>query len=364
MPDNPPSLEIVPGKNDREEHVFSVIVKRSYTIEQDGTVARRRPDHPLRRTDLYFDGGDPGSATMLHEHELAPFKASVDVVVIGKAYAPEGRPVPSMPVSVRIGNREKRLVVFGDRACRFRTNALPEVSPPQPFTELELRYERAYGGRDETSLPDIPFHYPRNPMGWGIALRNLPESIDGLRLPNIEDPDDLLTPDRIVLAAPDRWHEQPLPQGFGWRQREWYPRSALLGAYPPLLDVGTVTREEAAGLLPGNHIALAKQLRLPTLDARFNNGASHGLIFQTLEGNERVTLSGLSPTGPLSFALPGERPRIALDLGEGAEPLESRLHTVSIRPDDREFDLIWRGARRYEGYHWLPRLRRLRAEVN
>ena len=32
-------VEIVPGRNEREETVFSVIVKRSYTISKEGTVA-------------------------------------------------------------------------------------------------------------------------------------------------------------------------------------------------------------------------------------------------------------------------------------------------------------------------------------
>ena len=40
-----------------------------------------------------------------------------------------------------------------------------------------------------------------------------------------------------------------------------------------------------------------------------------------------------------------------------------RLHTLSIRPDDRSFDLVWSGALRYAGYQWLPNLKRLDARV-
>ena len=356
-------LEIVPGKNDREETIFSVIVKRSYAVDDSGVVARRNPDHDLRRTDHYYEGGDPQWATVQHEYELAAFKPFVDVVVIGNAHAPGGKPVQFLPVSVKIGPYEKTVAVFGDRTCRYRENALPEFSEPEPFTQIEIRYERAYGGHDEKSIPEIPFHYPRNPMGTGIVLRNRKEIVEGLRLPNIEDPNDLLTPERIILEEPRRWHLQPLPQGFGWRQRSWYPRSALLGSYSAFTEVGTVTAEERMGLVPPNHVALAKQHRLPIFEARFNNGASYGMMFPKLEGNERITLRGFSPEEFPGFSLPGEMPRITLDLGLGESLLDSKLHTVSIRPDNMEFDLIWRGALAYEGYRWLPQMKRLSAQV-
>jgi len=255
-------------------------------------------------------------------------------------------------------------VVFGDRECHYRENLPPIFSAPKVFTEMEIRYDRAYGGRDETSDPNIPFFYPRNHMGRGIALRNTKETIQGMALPNIEDPNDLLTPDRIVLSEPERWPQQPLPQGFGWFQRTWYPRCAFAGAYPPFVDVDTVTIEERMGLLPEHHIALAKQSKLPSYHPRLNNGASYGMLFSGLNGNETVSLRGLSPAGRLEFALPGETPQIMLDIGSGAQQLAARLDTVNIRPDDLEVDLIWRGACVYAGYSWLPQMKRLCAEVH
>lgn len=357
-------FQIVPGKNEREEHVFSVIVKRSYAIEADGTVVRRDRDDELRRTDAYYDNGDPEWSTVQFEHELAPYKPSADVVVVGNAYAPEGKPTERMGVSVRVGDREKSLVVIGDRVCHYRDNADPVFSDPQPFTRMEIRYERAYGGRDFISVPEIPFHYPRNFLGKGVVLRNLKEVVEGLALPNVEEPDQCLSPERLIIGEPERWYMQPLPDGFGWRQRTCYPRCALLGSYPPFTPAGTVTAEERMGLLPKNHIALAKQAKLPTFEAYFNNGASLGMVFRELGGDETVTLSGLTPDGLLEFSLPADPPRIALDIGRGERELESRLHTVSIRPDERAFDLIWRGAYLYEGYRWWPQMRRLVAQVH
>jgi hypothetical protein len=76
-----------------------------------------------------------------------------------------------------------------------------------------------------------------------------------------------------------------------------------------------------------------------------------------------VALGGLTPDGLLRFRLPGERPRITLDIGRGEQELAVQLHTVSIRAEDREFDLVWRGAATYPGYEWLPKMTRLHAEV-
>jgi hypothetical protein len=313
--------------------------------------------------DHYYDGGDPEWSTVQFESELAPYKAATDVVVIGKAYAPRGVATERMAAGVQIGTRKKVVTITGDRHCSYREGKPPVFSDPEPFTEMEIRYDRAYGGRDEKSMPDIPFMYPRNDMGRGVVLRNVKEAVEGLALPNVEDPEDLLTPERLFIEEADRWHQQPLPQGFGWRQRNWYPRSALLGAYPPFLDPGVATAEERMGLLPKNHVALAKQSRLRPMEAQFANGASMGLLFSDLSGDETVTLGRLTPGSVLTFSLPCDPPRIGLDLGQGTQPLEPQLHTVSIRPDDLELDLIWRAAQTYPGYDWLPNVKRVEAEI-
>jgi hypothetical protein len=268
-----------------------------------------------------------------------------------------------MTVGIRVGESEKSAAVFGDRECRFRENLPPLFTEPEPFTEMEIRYDRAYGGKDQTSDPNIPFFYPRNFMGKGVALRNKKDTIDGMTLPNVEDPADLLMPDRVVLGEPEAWPQQPLPQGFGWFQRTWYPRCVFAGAYPAFLDIDIVTPEERAGLVPKNHVALAKQFRLPSYHPRLNNGASHGMSFPDVRGGEAIGLSGFSLQGALEFTLPSETPVITLDLGAGVRGLAAVLDTVSIRPDDGELDLIWRGTCVYEGYSWLPHMKRLDVEV-
>lgn len=356
-------FQVVPGRGEAGEHVFSVLVKRSYRVTGDGKAERLEADHGFRLVDEYYDGGDPETSTVQYESEVTPFKTGTDVVVIGKAHAPRGMPTQQMLVGVQVGAALKTLVVTGDRYCWHREAAPPLFTEPEPFVEMEIRYERAYGGQDPRSVPEIPFVYPRNGMGKGVALRNVKEAIHGLPVPNIEDMNDLLTPERVLINEPERWHLQPLPQGLGWRQRTWFPRSALLGSYPPYLDAGTVTAEERLGLLPADYVALAKQSRLPAALARFGNGASLGMTFTGLRGDEPIALGGLTRDGLLRFTLPGETPRIRLDIGLGEQEPPVALHTVSIRPEDRELDLVWRGAVPYEGPAWLPRMTRLHAEV-
>jgi hypothetical protein len=241
---------IVQGRDEKYQPVFSVLVKRTYDIHSGARVARTEKARPLVQIDEYYDDGDPEWTTVKHETDFAPFKVATDVVVIGKAFAPSGEPASHFDVTVEVAAHRKSVRVTGDRHCLYRRNAPPDFSDPVPFTEIPMRYDRTYGGRDILSNPEEPFYYPRNDSGVGVVLKNAKESVEGLPLPNIEDPGDLLTPDRVVFEKPDRWSEQPLPDGLGWFQRTWYPRCSFTGALPAYVDIDTVLREETLGLVP------------------------------------------------------------------------------------------------------------------
>lgn len=356
-------VELVVGSPAFGHSAITVLAKRTYKIIPGVAAERLDVDRPLRMIDAYYDDGDPDTSTVQFESEFAPNRALTDVVVVGTAYTPNSSPMRQMNVSVAIGGRVKVLRVTGDRVCQYVPRGNPQFTDPRPFVSMPLRYERAYGGKDELSDSQIPFRYPRNDMGVGVALGGKREVIDGLRLPNIEDPADQLTPERVIIGDPKRWHLQPLPQGLGWRQRTWFPRCALLGSCPPFLDVGTVTVEERMGLLPKNYVALAKQFRLAPNHALFANGASFGMSFEHLANDALVELIGLTPNGKLAFRLPGDSPKIALDVGSDPQPLDSKLFVVSIRPDDMELDLIWAGIYMVGEFAAWSKLKNLQAEV-
>ena len=357
-------FEVVAGQDGEGQPIFSVLVKRTYDISPGRQTQRAERARPLVKMDVYYENGDPQWSTVQYETDLVPFKPATDVVVIGKAYAPQGKPTCQMNVGIEVAGRCKVIYVIGDRYCSYRRRLTPLLTDPDPFTEMEIRYDRAYGGTDNKSNPDLPFAYPRNTMGTGVAIANEPASLDGLALPNIEEPDDLLTPERIVLGEPRRWNDQPLPTGCGWFQRTWYPRCSFVGSMPGFVDTDTVLREEKLGMVPKGQVALARQFKLPSFDVRFNNGASRGLVFPYLKGTEFLRLTGLTREGQLEFTLPAEKPSIMLNISLGENQLKPVLHTVCVRVEDMQVDLVWCGVHQYPGQDWLPEMKIMHAEVH
>jgi hypothetical protein len=356
-------MTVLPSKDENGAPIFALLAKRTYDIRPGQPAARADTTYPLVKVDRYYDGGDAETSTVREETDLMPYKVATDVVVIGRACAPGGQPVAEMNVGVKVGERWKVVRVIGDRRCIHRPGLAPDVTDPVPFTEMEIRYDRAYGGQDACSNPNLPFYYPRNQRGTGVAVTNIREVVDGLALPNLEDPTDLLTPDRIVFGATEHWVHQPLPQGLGWFQRTWYPRCSFVGSVPGSIDPDTEIPEERLGLVPKGQMALARQFRLPSFDVRFNSGASPGLAMPFLRGGELVQLANLTPEGELRFQLPVDTPRLSLDIGLGVQELGVVLHTVCIRLDQMQVDLVWRGAHAYPGVDWLPEMKRMVAEV-
>jgi hypothetical protein len=342
----------------------SVLVKRSYQIIPDSVAIRLDNDEAFRKIDEYYDDGDPETSTVKFESELASDKNWTDVVIVGEAYAAQGKPCHQRQVSVGIANRlAVTLLVSGDRQCHHVPGGLPSFSDPQPFEVMPIRYERSYGGWDTKSDEKIPFWYPRNMQGVGVVLNNVREAVQGLRLPNIESAEHRLTPQNIFIGDPHRWHLQPLPQGLGWRQKTWFPRCGLIGARPPFLDAGATLREQSMGWLPEDYASLSLQQRLAPDHLKFANGASFGLSFDDLRGDEPMHLHGLTPEGDLRFALPGDQPTIALDLGRGGEVLPTKLLTVLIEPSHLRLDMMWSGTHAIGEYRKWQEVKNLVAEV-
>jgi hypothetical protein len=359
-----PEFEIVSGQTETGAPVFSVLVKRTYDIRPGQPAVRAARTMPLVKVDKYYDCGDPERCTVKYEADLSPYKLATDVVLVGKAYAPGGKPASRVTAMLQVADHRKVICITGDRRYIYRDNQPPSFTDPVEFTEMEIRYDKAYGGIHMRSDPNRMFPYPRNPAGAGFVLKNIREAVDGMPLPNLEDPDDLLQPHRVILEEPERWNRQPLPQGLGWFQRNWYPRCSFVGAVPGFVDPDEIMREEELGIVPKNQIALARQFKLPAFDVRFNSGASLGLVLPFLAGGEAVSLVNLTAGGQLDFSLPNDPPGIMLDIGLGENELDPVLHTVCIRPEEMQVDLVWRGAHEYPGMDWLSEMKRLAAQVS
>ncbi len=350
------------AKDDKRRDVFCTLLKRTYDITKSGCV-RAEQDRPLDLVDVYYEPGDPETCSVQYENDLSPFKIATDIVVVGHVYVPGGQEAQVLRVAIEVADKLKVIQVFGDRRCLYNSSGAPTVTEPLAFRQMPMQYERAYGGTDQASIPDFIFAYPRNHLGRGFILKNSRENVQDLALPNFEDPSDLLTPDRIVVGEPHNWSGQPLPQGFSWFPRTAYPRCSFVGSVPGFVDPDTAVREEQLGLVPARQFALARKFKLPSFDIRFNSGASPGLAFPFLTGGEQIRLAHFTPGGNLVFQVPHDVPRISMDIGLGEQEVLPVLHTVLIRPDDNQVDLVWRGALPFPGIDWLPEMKRLHVEV-
>ncbi len=352
---------ILPGQTPEGEFILGVLVKRSYNIIPDAPCARAAIDEALIPGDVHY--GDPMNSTVKYETDFTPFKLATDVVFIGSAYAPQGKPIPAFIATLKIGEKRKDLAIVGDRICKYRRLGAPVFSDPAPITTMEVRYENAYGGVDINSDPAVPCVYPRNHLGRGFVVGDNKKAVDNLALPNIEDPKNLLTPETLSVGHFKDWEQQPLPQGLGWVAKYWRPRAELAGVLPADKDVERQLREAYAEAVPADQREMYEQTNLPDMDFRFFNGASAGLVCPFLTGDEQVQLIGLDPDGMLKFSLPGERPKIGLDIGKGIQEPEVVLHTVQIRQEEKQVDLIWRGAVPYPGPDWLPEMKKCEVRI-
>jgi len=300
----------------------SVIVKGTFAIpmETGATAALAEKQLPLWEEDLHFDGD--ASASVEFEADTVPYKPAADIVLVGHGYAPGGRPTAQVDVLLRVGSHKQILRLIGDRQWNFPSRMLmkPLISDPKAFTQMPLRYERAFGGFDRVGAGCCE----ANPLGRGFIAAKARDAVHEKPLPNIEDPRDPIT----------AWNDRPRPVGFGFYGKSWTPRRALSGT-----EVGLADPDPLLGLpsdfTPG-----------------FFNGAHPDLQFAGyLDGTEEVELFNLTPDGPRAFLLPGIAPEVRLALQEkggaavdGVAPhvLDGALDTLVLLPDEATFYLVWR----------------------
>jgi hypothetical protein len=348
---------VLPGQTPKGEYVLGVLVKRTYDIVPGKCCVRAEKDRKLLGGDQHY--GDPMNSSVEFEADFIPFKLATDVVLNGKAYAPRGKATPAFTATLSVGPHRKDVRVIGDRVSRYREGGEPAFTDPKPVTVLDLKYENAYGGVDIYTDPRIQYAYPRNYLGKGFAVGKNKRTVDNLALPNLEDPKDLLTPSRLSCGEVKNWERQPMPQGFGWFFKCWQPRALLAGVLPADRAFEQQMRAAYAKFLPPAERKTYEESKLPDMNFRFFNGASQGLALPFLAGEEPVRLTNLTPEGETSFQLPGERPQIGLDIGEGTMESPVVLHTVMIRMEDRQVDLVWRAAFLYGGPDCLAQLNKM-----
>ncbi len=308
----PAQILVLPDKDGYETLI--VVAKATYVWNGD-RVTRAEEPLEITQADVYY--GKENETSVKLESDLALWKPGTDVVVLGQAYAPKGKAKESK-VSVRVGPALQMARVFGDRRFGI-TLGFVRIIGPEPFEAMPLRWERAFGGRQRGKGESWIGADERNPVGTGYVAKKRRSFVDGLALPNFEHP-------KKLIKKPG---QKPPPIGFGFVGRSWMPRRTYMGTYD----------------------AAWERDRLPLLPVDFEDrsflGAPEGLqVTPHLKGGEPVLLEGLSPRGPIRFALPTARPSMSVNWKGAWEPLDCVLDTVVIEPDESRLSLTYRGRLR------------------
>lgn len=299
----------VRDKNGAE--VWLVAVKGTFTIEPDGTTNVAEEQEEVHIAPKFR--GEPDNTSLLYDTDLPHLKKNTDVLVDGHAYAPQGKPVNKVDVALRVGKLQKVLRVIGDRQY-VKSVAGTSLSDPQPFIEMPITYERAFGGTDQIS--ENPKHHdwePRNPIGCGFVTKK--EHLAGKAAPNIEDPSSLI----------GNWKQRPRPAGFGPIAGNWTPRVELAGTYDEKWEK---TRQP---------------LLAEDFDERYYQCAPEDQqVPGYLKGGEQVDLYNLTPNGRLQFYLPRLSLSFTTNFDDGSsEQHRAVLHTVTIKPDSPKVVMVW-----------------------
>jgi hypothetical protein len=336
------------------------LVKLTFDIVGDSLIpAKAEPlNHDIRQPDVAYPLA-PGS-------DFWPMKGATDVIVRGDAFAPGGKPIGSQMIRVTVGKRQRLIAVYGDRVIEWPARGQLRFGAPEPYTQMPVVWSNAYGGCDPRVPIDVeqtiaglsrleldhPGVYPRNPFGKGYLV--IDEPVDGLRLPNLEDPEALLRPESVITGDPRRWYLQPLPACYEFTNYLMFQRYAWLGIqawYPPPADAPL--RELDKHLLPDNWAALARidplEHKLPPLALQ---EGPMGMVFSALAPGTPIIVEGMHPELPhIGFPVPPP-PKIQFYIDGKVYP-ESRvqLSTVLVEPDKARVCLTY-VARHFD----LPRV--------
>jgi hypothetical protein len=231
--------------------------------------------------------------------DLAPFKPRADVLLVGNAYAPQGKPVRSLVSRLIVGEVDKAIEIYCDRS--FGPDGV--VREGARFTRMPLRYERAAGGADTA-----------NPVG--IRMDGRPDVYGGVAVPNLQPPGVSIASRSDLIEA----------IGYGPIAPSWPGRRAKLGPHAQgWLDTGW------------QHEPLP-----PEVDPSYWCAAPRDQQLAALRDNERIVLENLHAAHPrLVTSLPGVRPRAFVD--RSGQEVALAADTLWIDTDRAICTLTWRG---------------------
>jgi hypothetical protein len=290
-------------------HHWVVAVKATFDIDRNGKLSLADEQEPPLLAPEYR--GDPATSSLLAESDLLYVKPRTDVLLDAHAHAPKGRAAATVPVSLRVGDIEKTLLVHGTRVY-YRGAVGMTTSAPRPFVTAPIQWESAFGGTD-TTHPDARKHRidARNPVGRGLVVD--PTRLDNQLAHTIEYPNG--NPAKVG------------PAGFGPLASFWSPRLERAGTYD-------------------ERWARSKKPLLPDdYDDRFANAAPEDQQpAKPLRGGEPIAVVNMTPEGVLRFELPKIFLAFSSKIRGRVEEHRARLATVFIALERMKLSLVWQST--------------------
>jgi hypothetical protein len=343
---------------------LALIAKRAYRIEPGRRASPLPDDLPVTTEPTYAESCNDGAGRrLIAEADAGALgKPLTDVLVRGSARSLRG-PALVVETGVRVGAARKAVRALGNRRIGVTASGL-SFSAPEPFARMPIVWDHAYGGRDQHAESLFERHehraplggrtdlaplrpkviYPRNAAGRGYALDIDRERLDGTLAPNLEDPADPVTPDRLLSATTTDWIDRPVAASYEPIDLFTFPRAAFF--IRPMFDPPQrPVHELASGAVL--HEDLTKKLDLRSVASpRMFNAAPAGLAVCRLEGGERVSVWNMHARHELlEFELPDDRPKLLLEPpGVTVRELPALLQTVLIEPDEDRVTLTWAGV--------------------
>lgn len=342
-----PAAHAVIAVGDHAPRTAIFTAKATFRFTDRGEVQLDREDpFALLDEDQEYDPDGSGPLGSLPGDQLLHCDDVLEVMLVGRAHAPGGTPVPAMTVALSVGSERRELAVFGDRFWEGEGDGA-RISPPAPFLQMPLAWERAFGGRqdvlvDEGSVLEVTD--PRNTLGRGFdhitearraaEVLRVPEGFPRFaprrELPNLEDPRDRI----------GTWDDQPLPVC-------WAPVPLSSALVLERLRRRRQQRPDAPVTLgsPG-----------------FLQRAHPDWLVETPPENALVTLEGMTPGGRIDFYLPSIRVMADLRVGELETNVDLHPRTLVLLPEERRFYIVFRNYATFAYVAEETRQARLRLE--
>jgi hypothetical protein len=294
-----------------------VVVKGTFTIPREETKEPTLAEEqvPLVMTDVFT--GEPGFSAPRYEIDFAPRKPRCDVLLNGSAYAPGGKPVERVTVSLRVGSLVKSFDVVGNRTWQASLLTLA-VSKTEPFTVMPISYNNAFGGTDKSQGDPSKYrYYPTNHAGAGYHEYVAAKNVNGKPLPNTEE-----TGQRVTSPI-----GKYRPMALGPLGRAWQQRVKLAGTYDKNWQ------ENVFPFLPAD------------FDERYYQAAPADQQTDYLRGGEEVELVNLTPRGRSVFELPAVKVPFEFFYKNGdRKKLRGVTDTLVLEPDQGRFTISARAC--------------------